>query len=194
MIPGNYLTYFGNGFIVSKINLFRFKATQLNNAKVAEQRVIREVFPSEARPCLIVPTTIPDGSSSQSSISNLVQTAAIGQTKKSLWSRQRQLVESTNSTKASTGSVVADGIIMIKEYNDMSLEDISVDPLQYWDAKRKCGVMVRLIPTIKKFFCVPATSVPSEQLFSKAGELISAKRNRLGKKNIDMLLFLNKNL
>ena len=65
---------------------------------------------------------------------------------------------------------------------------------KYWDAKRKCGVMVRLIPTIKKFCCVPATSVSSEQLFSKAGELISVKRNWLGKKNIDMLLFLNKNL
>lgn len=43
-------------------------------------------------------------------------------------------------------------------------------------------------------FCVPATSVPSEQLFSKAGELISSKRNRLGRKNVDKILFLNKNM
>jgi hypothetical protein len=34
----------------------------------------------------------------------------------------------------------------------------------------------------------------SEQLFSKAGELISARRNRLGRANVDMLHFLNKKL
>lgn len=41
-----------------------------------------------------------------------------------------------------------------------------------------------------------ATSVPSERLFSKAGELISAKRTRRNKikpKYVDMLLLLNKN-
>ena len=37
-----------------------------------------------------------------------------------------------------------------------------------------------------------ATSVPSECLFSKAGELVSAKRNRLKDNIIDMMLFLNK--
>ena len=37
-----------------------------------------------------------------------------------------------------------------------------------------------------------ATSVPSERLFSKAGELVSAKRNRIKAKNVDMMLFLNK--
>ena len=46
----------------------------------------------------------------------------------------------------------------------------------------------------KKYLCVPATSVPSERLFSKAGELVSAKRNRLKPKYVDMMLFLNKNI
>ena len=46
----------------------------------------------------------------------------------------------------------------------------------------------------KKYLCVPATSVPSERLFSKAGVLVSAKRNRLKPKYVDMMLFLNKNI
>ena len=32
--------------------------------------------------------------------------------------------------------------------------------------------------------------VPSERLFSKAGELVSAKRNRIKAKNVDMMLFV----
>ena len=37
---------------------------------------------------------------------------------------------------------------------------------------------------------IPATSVPSERLFSKAGELISQKRSAIKPKNVDMILFL----
>jgi hypothetical protein len=32
--------------------------------------------------------------------------------------------------------------------------------------------------------CIPASSVPSEQAFSKSGNLITKKRNRLGNKSI----------
>jgi hypothetical protein len=37
---------------------------------------------------------------------------------------------------------------------------------------------------------IPATSVPSEQVFSKAGDLITKRRNRLSKKNIRILMLL----
>jgi hypothetical protein len=103
-------------------------------------------------------------------------------------------MEQHNASVSSTGSNLADGIVLIKDYNSLPMVDISSDPLAYWKAKKVEGLLPKLIPVVKKFFCVPATSVPSEQLFSKAGELISARRNRLGKNNINMLLFLNKNL
>ena len=35
--------------------------------------------------------------------------------------------------------------------------------------------------------------MPSEKLFSKAGEVIAARRSNIKAKNVDMILFLNKN-
>ncbi len=43
-------------------------------------------------------------------------------------------------------------------------------------------------------FNVPATSVPTEHVFSKAGELISKRRLRLHPKQVQMTLFLNSNI
>jgi len=41
-----------------------------------------------------------------------------------------------------------------------------------------------------KYLVVPGTSVPSERLFSKAGETISKTRNRLTGSRVSKLLFL----
>jgi hypothetical protein len=51
-----------------------------------------------------------------------------------------------------------------------------------------------IVYVVKKIFCIPATSVPSEQIFSKAGLLISKQRNGLKPSNVDMLIFFNKNV
>jgi len=36
--------------------------------------------------------------------------------------------------------------------------------------------------------------VPSEKLFSKAGEVMAARRSNIKPNNVDMILFLKKNL
>jgi len=41
---------------------------------------------------------------------------------------------------------------------------------------------------------IPATSVPAESIFSKTGQIMSARRNRLLPDNLDTLIFLNKNM
>jgi len=38
------------------------------------------------------------------------------------------------------------------------------------------------------------TSVPSERLFSEAGEVVAARRSNVKPKIVDMILFLNKNV
>ena len=46
----------------------------------------------------------------------------------------------------------------------------------------------------RQLLCVPATSVPSERIFSTAGLVVSNLRSSLKSENTDMLIFLNKNL
>lgn len=66
------------------------------------------------------------------------------------------------------------------------------DPLAWW--KEHSVLFPKLSDLAKKFLCVPASSVPSERLFSKAGELVSQRRSCLKDTNINMILFLNKNM
>lgn len=47
-----------------------------------------------------------------------------------------------------------------------------------------------LAKIVRDYICITATSVPSEQAFSKSGELIS-KRNRLGDHSIEARMCLN---
>lgn len=72
---------------------------------------------------------------------------------------------------------------------------MDTDPLIEWlKSKQLDGTLRLLIPVFQKFFCVPATSCPTKQLFSKAGELISESRSSaLSSDMVDMILFLNKN-
>jgi len=46
----------------------------------------------------------------------------------------------------------------------------------------------------KRYLGVVATSVPSEQLFSTAGNVVTAKRSALDPKNVEKLVFLCENL
>ena len=64
------------------------------------------------------------------------------------------------------------------------------DPLAWW--RQHETHLPRLAKLAKKYLAVPATSVPSERVFSKAGQLVSARRANLNPKNVDMILFLNK--
>ncbi len=47
---------------------------------------------------------------------------------------------------------------------------------------------------VKKYLCIPATSCPSERVFSKAGEIVCKKRSKLSQKHVNQLIFLNHNL
>ena len=64
------------------------------------------------------------------------------------------------------------------------------DALQWW--RENAHIYPTLSKLARRYFCPLATSVPSERLFSKAGELVSARRSSLKPKHIDMYLFLNK--
>lgn len=50
----------------------------------------------------------------------------------------------------------------------------------------------RLSLLVKKYLSIPASSVPSERVFSIAGQVVSKKRSRMHPSNVDMFIFLNK--
>jgi zinc finger BED domain-containing protein 1 (E3 SUMO-protein ligase ZBED1) len=63
------------------------------------------------------------------------------------------------------------------------------DPVEWWRRNRGTyPVMARLA---RKYLAVKATSVPSEQLFSAAGNLITEKRSRLSDSIVSQLLFVH---
>ena len=64
------------------------------------------------------------------------------------------------------------------------------DPLTWWQEQEK--YLPNMAKAARKYLSIPANSVPSERVFSKAGEIVSARRNRIKSKNVDMILFLNK--
>ena len=58
------------------------------------------------------------------------------------------------------------------------------------DRALKCDATLARLP--KRHIGIPATSVPSERVFSKAGKLISARQSRLKKSNVDILILNTK--
>jgi len=46
----------------------------------------------------------------------------------------------------------------------------------------------------KRYLAVSATSVPSERVFSTAGDIVSASRSALSASNVDKFIFLEKNM
>ena len=66
------------------------------------------------------------------------------------------------------------------------------NPLMWWDAQSHA--LPEMSKLARQYLSIPATSVPSERIFSKAGEIISKRRSSLKPKHVDMLIFLNKNI
>ena len=111
----------------------------------------------------------------------------------SLKEKRKQIAEAENRRRAGGTSNTTSSIILLRQFNEYPLLEDDYCPLKWWSSKKKYNVMLPLVDVIDKIFCIPATSVPSEQLFSKAGLLLNEKRNALSHDHVDELLFLNKN-
>lgn len=66
------------------------------------------------------------------------------------------------------------------------------DPLQWW--KKHEDNFPRLSKLAKKYLSIPATSAPSERLFSVGGNIVTCHRASLKPDVVDRLVFLAKNL
>ncbi len=81
----------------------------------------------------------------------------------------------------------------MKRFMNLPVTDRHLDTLQWWQSQGKANFPC-LFKIAMKYLIIPATSVPSERVFSAAGEIISKKRNRLLPENASMLIMLNGNI
>lgn len=73
-----------------------------------------------------------------------------------------------------------------------ALADKNCDPLEWW--AKHATTFPHLAKMAIKYLCVCATSVPSERVFSAAGNIVSDKRNCLKPGKVNQLCFLASNL
>ncbi|XP_071786524.1 E3 SUMO-protein ligase ZBED1-like [Asterias amurensis] len=99
------------------------------------------------------------------------------------------LYEQSEPTDTAPGALATEEL---RRYIADPIIPIDGDPLSWWKINeprfKLLGRMAR------KFLCIPATSVPSERLFSSAGNIVSAKRSCLLPSNVRYLTFLHDNL
>ena len=101
---------------------------------------------------------------------------------------------SSSSSRANTCDVsIAD---RVKNEVDIYLQYPSLDkdefPLKWW--KLECSRLPVLSVATRKYLCVCATSMTSEQVFSIGGQLVTSRRSRLNPDKDNNLIFLAKNL
>ncbi|XP_077097966.1 E3 SUMO-protein ligase ZBED1-like [Siphateles boraxobius] len=89
-------------------------------------------------------------------------------------------------------NATADATVEVQRYMTDPPVARSEDPLAYW--RNHQNVYPHLFNLAKKPLCSPASSVPCERVFSKSGEVVSKKRNRLSPKTVEKIMYLNKNL
>ena len=97
------------------------------------------------------------------------------------------LVESGSDT-ASTPTLSQE----IQSYASDVLLKRNQDPLAWW--KLNEGRFRKLAKLARRFLSAPASSVPSERLFSEAGGMYTAKRNRLAPQKAEMMLVIRGNM
>ncbi|XP_073995761.1 E3 SUMO-protein ligase ZBED1-like [Rhodnius prolixus] len=106
----------------------------------------------------------------------------------SLWREFDAKIKTLNAKQ----TPVSASIIELDKYLAEPFLNREANPLDWWRERK--DLYPRLYDVVLKRLCIPATSVPCERIFSKAGQILVDRRNRLKSSNVSMILFLNKNL
>ena len=107
-------------------------------------------------------------------------------TNEGLW----KLLDKRVADTAVSRSNGVDAKAEMKQYVQMQNINRKEDPISWW--KRHSSTFPILSKAAKKYLSIPGTSILSERLFSTAGEVVSARPNRLTPANVNMFLFLSK--
>ncbi|XP_032684706.1 zinc finger BED domain-containing protein 1-like isoform X2 [Odontomachus brunneus] len=103
-----------------------------------------------------------------------------------IWSFHENLISNTKVVRDKSEDIPMD----LKHYLNQSTIELTEDPVYYWNNIYN-SIYSSLTVIAKQYLSVMATSVPSERLFSKAGNIVTENRNRLTPEHLQQLLFLN---
>ncbi|XP_034553696.1 zinc finger BED domain-containing protein 1-like [Notolabrus celidotus] len=132
----------------------------------------------------IPPSAVPTAAADESEL------PAVKKAKKSLSSYFKKAAAPTDQgiSKPSRASIELE----LNMYLQAADLDAEKDPLVWW---RQHEVNFPLVAKLaKKYLCVPATSSPSERVFSASGNIVTCKRSCLKPERVDQLVFLYLNL
>lgn len=79
----------------------------------------------------------------------------------------------------------------LSNFKSQKVLGLGEDPLRWWSDR--LALFPVLPKVLRKYWCVAATCVPPERLFSAAASVVSAKRNRLAPAHVDEQVFLYEN-
>ncbi|KAL6484220.1 hypothetical protein MHYP_G00062650 [Metynnis hypsauchen] len=80
----------------------------------------------------------------------------------------------------------------VVKYRETASLNLAGNVLEWW--KTHQSEFPVLADLAKEYLCIPSTSVPSERVFSTAGDLVRSERSALSPEHVDQLIFLKKNL
>ena len=89
-------------------------------------------------------------------------------------------------------SMYQQGAEEVGKYREEQPIKMDQNPLLWWKLNEFRFPLLSRVA--KMYLAVPATSVPSERVFSTAGDILTAQRANLKPQHLDKLLFLKKNL
>ncbi|XP_077306275.1 E3 SUMO-protein ligase ZBED1-like [Lithobates pipiens] len=159
----------------------RFKMTYVNeNNKTAVQNRLKEEM-SKLTTVKESPPTTPSGQchakKARKSLGSFFKSASEGAPDPALGSHQQQS-ESLS--------------LELHSYLFLGNTDSEDDPLVWWKTHKE--QYPRLSALARKYLCIPATSSPSERVFSTGGNIVTCRCSALKPQNVDRLVFLAKNL
>ena len=134
--------------------------------------------------------SIPPPSTAPAATADESELPAVKKAKKSLSSYFKKPAAPTGQdiSKPSRASIELE-LNMYLQTPDLDAEK---DPLVWWSQHEINFPLVAKLA--KKYLCIPATSSPSERVFSASGNIVTCKRSCLKPERVDQLVFLSLNL
>ena len=103
----------------------------------------------------------------------------------------RELLQAASQTASSAPSITEQVQKELGIYKGLPAIPSGQDPVAWWWGKR--DTLPNLFALSDTYLCVPASSTPSERVFSCAGHAISQERCRISPEKANMVIFLQKN-